>query len=331
MKDHVSDFLTRIPVIGMLVRIAKSIPILGWDGLTLYDILKSYGKGIVYGTFSARAGAISWSFFMSIFPFLLFLLNLIPYVPVENFQEDFLKFIYTFVPNQSYDFVKDVFYDIANTPRGGLLSSVFALSILMMTNGVNAVFSGFEYSYHVTLNRGFIKQYFVALCISILIATVLLSTVLTTLYLTYMIQKLEEFGWVWDNFTWVLWVKYFILLFMVYLIIYILYYFGTHEGKHIRFFSPGAIMTMILVISTTYLFGIYLDNFSRYNELYGSIGALLILMLYIWLNANLLLLGFELNASIYILRQKQSCKVPEFKTVSKSNSSNSSNSSKKTT
>jgi membrane protein len=90
----------------------------------------------------------------------------------------------------------------------------------------------------------------------------------------------------------------------LYLIISILYYFGVKEGKHIRFFSIGALVTTALFLLTTYLFGLYINNFSRYNELYGSIGALLIMLFYIWLNSNLLLLGFELNISLQKLKKK---------------------------
>jgi membrane protein len=90
---------------------------------------------------------------------------------------------------------------------------------------------------------------------------------------------------------------------MIYCIVATLYYYGTKDGKQSRFFSAGAVMTTALILLTTYLFGIYIDNFSNYNELYGSIGALLIMMLYIWLNSNLLLLGFELNASLQKLKQ----------------------------
>jgi membrane protein len=91
---------------------------------------------------------------------------------------------------------------------------------------------------------------------------------------------------------------------MIYIGTAILYYFGTVRGKIARFFSLGALLTTVLIVLTSYLFGIYIANFSQYNELYGSIGALLILMLYIWLNANILLLGFELNASIDMLKNK---------------------------
>ena len=91
---------------------------------------------------------------------------------------------------------------------------------------------------------------------------------------------------------------------MLYLATATLYYFGTKEGKHSKFFSIGALFTTLLIMLTSYLFGVYIQNFAKYNELYGSIGALLILMFYLWLNSNILLLGFELNTSIYKLRKK---------------------------
>ena len=93
-----------------------------------------------------------------------------------------------------------------------------------------------------------------------------------------------------------------IFIFLIYFVIAILYYFGVKGGKSIRFFSIGALITTFLFVLTTYFFGVYITNFSNYNELYGSIGALLILMLYIWINSNLLLLGFELNATIKTLQ-----------------------------
>ena len=91
---------------------------------------------------------------------------------------------------------------------------------------------------------------------------------------------------------------------MLYIATATLYYFGTKEGKHSKFFSVGALFTTLLILLTSYLFGIYIENFSKYNELYGSIGALLILLFYLWLNSNILLLGYELNASLQQLKRK---------------------------
>jgi len=304
MSEPIEDKLEKIPIVNLLVRVGKRIFLPGFEGLSIYDLVELYTIGIVKGTFSARASAISWSFFLSLFPFLLFLLNLIPIVPIENFNENFFEFISSALPRQSESFFKEIFDDIASKPRGGLLSTVFLLSLFLMTNGINSVFSGFEYSYHVTLNRNFIKQYLVALGVSIIVASLLLITVISTLYFTYLVDDLNSLGVVSDTVFWLKVGQYALFVAMIFIVVATLFYFGTSEGRQNKFFSPGAFMTTILIIVTTYLFGLYIDNFSNYNKLYGSIGAMLILMVYIWLNANLLLLGFELNAALIKLKRK---------------------------
>ena len=304
MSQKLAEKLAKIPVINWLVLFGKKIILPGFEGMSLYDLVETYILGIVKGTFSARVGAISFSFFMALFPFLLFLLNLIPYVPIvipsvtlQDFQQEFLVFISDALPSQTSIFISQVFNDIAGNPRGGLLSSVFVLSLFLMTNGINAVFSGFEHSYHNTINRNFFRQYIVALGVSIIVALLLIVTVIVTIYFSYLVNKYAA-GVIDDTVFWITIGKYAFLVLMVFLTVSTLFYFGTSEGKESKFFSPGAFMTTLLSLLATYLFGIYIDNFSQYNQLYGSIGALLIMMLYIWLNANLLLLGFELNASL---------------------------------
>jgi len=267
-----------------------------------------YVVGIVRGALTTRASSIAFSFFTAIFPFLIFVLILIPYIPVEDFRSEFLVFLESFLPpNTSEFFFKNIFEDIESTNRGGLLSSVFLLSIILMANGVNAIFSGFENSYHTQITRSVINQYFYALGIAILLALLLVVTVVVLGYFEiYVIKNLEDFGYIEEQqgqFG-VQLAKYLFFVFMIYFATSILYYFGTKEGKHTKFFSVGAIFTTLLIMLTSYLFGVYIENFSKYNELYGSIGALLILLLYIWLNSNILLLGYELNASINQLKKK---------------------------
>ena len=179
-----------------------------------------------------------------------------------------------------------------------------------MANGVNAVFSGFETSYHEQLQRNVIKQYLYALGVAIILAFLVMLTVAVFGYFEiYIIQplfdRLSDQGLTEQdsNVFWVLTAKYLFLVIMIYLTTATLYYFGTMEGRKSNFFSVGALLTTLLIISTSYLFGIYITNFSQYNELYGSIGALLILMFYLWLNSNILLLGYELNASLNRLRK----------------------------
>jgi len=305
MAAEINDTLQKIPVINQIAKWTNQLKLPGLDGFTLYDLLSLYSIGILKGTFSSRAGAIAFSFFMAIFPFLLFILNLIPFVWfIDNFQQELLNYLEELLPPQTSGLFQDIFYDIANNPRAGLLSVVFILSVFLMSNGVNAIFTGFEFSYHTKINRTIVRQYIVAVGIAIIIAFLLLIAVIATIYFTVIIEQFNSLGVVGDSLILAKYGRYAILVAVLVLGISILYYFGTKEGRKTRFFSIGSFFTAILIILTTYLFSIYVENFSAYNKLYGSIGALLILMLYIWLNSNILLLGFELNGTLYNLKQK---------------------------
>ncbi|MCB0374655.1 MAG: YihY/virulence factor BrkB family protein [Sinomicrobium sp.] len=297
--------ILKLPFIKHLVEFLKRTKPRSFQGLSLYRVLDMYITGIIKGALAYRASAISFSFFMAIFPFLLFILNLIPYVPIEGFQKEFQGFLENLLPPQTASFIDPVFEDIANNRRGGLLSSVFILSIFLMANGINAIFGGFETSYHVEISRNVVKQYLVAIGVAIIIAILLIITVTAFIYFEiYVIQNLNDYGYIENDEIGVLVGQYIFLVVIIYLVTAILYYFGTAHGRESKFFSPGALLSTVLIIITTYLFGVYIENFSNYNEIYGSIGALLILMLYIWLNSNILLLGFELNASITRLKRK---------------------------
>ena len=287
----------------LLKNFLDSIKLPGFNGFSLYDLIEMYFLGIIKGALTARAGSISFSFFMAIFPFLLFILNLIPFIPIDNFDSILLNFIEILVPSNSEDFFSEIFLDIQNKPRGGLLSSVFLLSIILTANGVSAVFASFEESYHIELSRNFFKQYLYSMGVAILLALTLLIAVIVAVYFEiYIFSNIKEL--LQDTLDWIRLGQSLFYIILIYFSVSILYYFGTIEGRKSSFFSPGAVMTTILIMITTWAFGIYIDNFSTYNQLYGSIGALLIFMLYIWLNSNVLLLGFELNATIMSLKNK---------------------------
>lgn len=297
--------MIKIPIVSKIIDFLKVIKPLGFNGFSFYDLLEMYVIGIVKGTLSSRAGSISFSFFMALFPFLLFVLNLIPFIdsiiPIQNFDETVLSYMELFIPKETQGFFSDIFNDIRNKPRGGLLSSVFLLSVILTANGVSSIFVGFEVSYHVKLERNFFRQYIYALAVSVLLAFLLLMAVVIFFYFEfYILQNLNNL--IPNEINWIRISQGLFFSFLTYISVSILYYFGTVEGRKTRFFSPGALMTTLLFLITTYGFGIYIDNFSTYNQLYGSIGALLIFLLYIWINATILLLGFELNATLSRLK-----------------------------
>ncbi|MEE3034596.1 MAG: YihY/virulence factor BrkB family protein [Bacteroidota bacterium] len=288
--------LEEIPILKNFVRFLDSIEIPAYPGFSIYDLLEIYFSGIIKGVFSARAGSVSFSFFMALFPFLLFILNLIPFIPIENFDIVFFSFVLEIIPFESQGFFMDIFNDIQQKPRGGLLSSVFALSIFLTANGVYAVFERFEESYHVDLFRDFLPQYLFSIFVAILLGFLFLfSVAIFVFFEVYFIQNISDITLKID---WIRYGQLVLYVLVTYISVAILYYFGTIEGKKARFFSPGAFMTTLLIAMTTKLFGIYITHFPSYNQLYGSIGALLILMFYIWLNSIILLLGFELNATL---------------------------------
>ena len=296
-------WLLSLPIIRHLIQFLKSIP-LSKNAFSLYDLLELYISGLIKGTLTHRASAIAYSFFLAIFPFLLFILNLIPYIPIDHFQVDFWVFIDGLLPPGTHQFFSDIFFDIAEKRRGSLLSSVFFLSIFLMTNGIMAIFGGFEFSYHIQLTRTYVKQYLYALMVAIILSLLVLFVVITFMgYEIYLVPYLEEINFLTDNETLLKISKLGFVAVMTYIATSILFYFGTIEGKESKFFSVGSTFTTILFGVTTYLFGIYIENFSQYNQLYGSIGALLIFLLYIWINSNILLLGFELNATLLKLNK----------------------------
>ena len=308
MSKSKEDRFDKIPVVNSLVKLGKKIKVPGLEGMSLFDVIEMYVIGIVEGALTTRASGIAYSFFMAIFPFLLFILTLIPYVPIDGAQEGLLSIISDVLPPKTFDAVDTVIIDIINNQYGGLLSFGFIGSIFLMTNGVNAIFGGFEFYYHVKEIRNIFRAYFIAMFVSFVIVAFLLITVVIIIFFELLLKDYVTLAWLEDNLIWIQLVRGSIFLAMIFITVSMLYHYGVKEGKYSRFFSPGAVFTTVLSVLSFYLFGFYVNEFAKYNELYGSIGTLLILMLFIWLNAIILLLGFELNASIYSLRVRNKSK-----------------------
>jgi len=310
---HLKEKLLKIPVLNIFVKLLSKIKLPGLKGLSLYDLMELYIIGIVKGTLTTRGSAIAYSFFTALFPFLLFIIIVIPNIPIDCFENDFLAFLESVLPPTTSDFFSDNIFEAlkGSNTNSGLLSTVLVVAIFLMTNGVNALFTGFESSFHEQQTRNVFKQYFFAMGVALILSLLLILTVAVLGYFQiYVVDNtlefFQEYGYdarrkadFWANFA-----QYGFFVIITFFATATLYYLGTREGRFARFFSIGALFTTLLIMVTSYLFGVYIENFSRYNELYGSIGALLILLFYLWLNANILLLGFELNMAIMGLRKQ---------------------------
>lgn len=308
MTTEKEGIIGRLPVIKQIIFLLKRIKLPWLHGLSLYELLDLYFAGIIEGAISYRAAAIAWSFFMALFPFMLFIFNLIPYIPIKGFQDDFLGFVQQSVPPTTYDAIYKIINDILHNSHSGLLSTGFLMAILLMTNGINAILGGFESSLHVhtTLKRKFFRQYLVALALSILLSLLLIITVSAIVIFEVIIQKTKIQDVLSDNIPLIEMGRYIFVILMILMSTSLLFRFGIRSEKNRAFISIGSVFTTILIIISSYFFGIWVVKFSKYNELYGSIGTLLVVMFYIWINCMVLLLGFDLNASInHIKREKR--------------------------
>jgi membrane protein len=285
---------------------AKRVKMPFYPELSLYDIFRFYSFGVVEGFLTMRASAIAYNFFMALFPFLLVVLSAIAFVPVEGFQEGVINFFHDILPPKTHELFDDIIYDIATNRRKSMLSIGIVLSLFFMANGVNAVLTGFESSVNKVFDtRKFYKQYGYALLISLILIIILLVTVAGIIYFEiYVIYNLKKHGVITDVSPWLLWSKRIFYFAMVFISVSVIYKLGTEEGKKLSFVSPGSILSSIFFIAGFYLYALYILNFNRYNQLYGSIGALLILQFMIYINAVILLLGHELNMSIVKLKER---------------------------
>ena len=305
MDASVEKFLNW-PVVKTLVRALRTVDLPGYPGFSLFDLINLYISGIIKGALTSRASSIAFSLFMALFPLLIFLLTLIPYlIPFvettsEPFDQKLLFFLESFLPGATAEYFSQIFEQLKNQPTDGLLSTTFLLSIFLVANGVSAIFSQFDQSYHIKLNQNFFKQYALAVFVGLLLSLGIIVGAIAYIYSEFYIV---EFGLDKARFSQNR-ISLLFVIFMSYIGTSLLYYFGTARATRISFFSWGPLMTTLLLLVTSYLFGVYIEKFASYNELYGALGGLLILMVFLWLNSNILLLGFELNAVLARLKNE---------------------------
>jgi membrane protein len=282
-------------LVHVLRKTAQNVRLPLFDGLSAYDVAVFFWKGIYEGSVSSRAASISFSFFLALFPGVIFLFTLIPFIPVAGFQSELFKLLRDVLPPNSFDAAYTTITDILTIKRGDLLSVTVLAAFFFATNGTLSLIGNFGQSIHRLNVRGFWSQYLAAFLLTLALS-VLLIVGITLLTLSEV--NLGE--WVGGELG--LWIaaatRWIVLLGLVLLSISLLFYFGPMRSAPWRFVSPGALLATLLVWLTSYLFGIYVTDFSQYNQLYGSIGTLMIIQLWLYVNAIGLIIGFELNASM---------------------------------
>ncbi|MBT8195914.1 MAG: YihY/virulence factor BrkB family protein [Bacteroidia bacterium] len=290
-----------------LIIVSKKIIIPGFEGVPLYDVAIFFWRGIQKGSIQTRSRALAFTFFLALFPGILFLFTLIPYLPIEGFQDQMLLLIQTLLPPITYEVISETITDVIKRQRGGLLSIGFITALIFTTDGVNTMIKGFNKSYHVSEGKSTMQQWLSSLYLTFVLTLLIILAIALLVTNEVLLQYLNNQG-ILNNETPVVLLqigKWIILLLLSFTAISSIYYFGTAKIKGYKFISAGSTLATILVILTSLAFNYFISNFGQYNKLYGSIGTLLIILLWIYFNALQLIIGFELNGSIESAKSNQ--------------------------
>ena len=292
-------------MIDKLLNFTKKIRPIGLSGLSIYDISSFFYKGLIEGAITTRASSLAFNFFLAFFPAIIVLFTLIPYIPVDGFQETLMDILMNILPPSTNEITLETLDDIINNQRGGLLSLGFVLAIYFSTNGINSLIEAFNASYHISKTESVLKQRFLSLVITFTLTIILIFTIALIIFGQFIINYLIEYEFINSNEK-ILFnlAKWFILISMLFLGISTIFNLGPSLKNKWRTFSPGAIFSTVFIIVTSLGFTYYIDNFGQYNKIYGSIGTLIIILLWIYFNAIILLTGFEINASIINAKKK---------------------------
>ena len=306
VKKYIKRFIWRLLI--MLNHIHPP----GFRGHSLYTVGHLFLKGLMQGFVTERAASVAFSFFTALFPLLLFSFTLLPYIPITSFQENLLGYLQDIIPPQIWNIMNDTITYIITHKSGNLLSISVILSLYFGTNGINSLFSAFSQTYHRFTNASnWLKNRFYSLIILVLIF-VLISISVVVLGVGNHILTVFRQEAVISGFLHVLFniVRLGIAIFTVMIAIATFYYFGSFRPRKFKIFTPGTITSTALIALTTMGFNYYITNFSRYNILYGSLGTMLILTFYLYVNAVFILIGFEINTSIRAAEYRQKLSEP---------------------
>ncbi|MFX3626133.1 MAG: YihY/virulence factor BrkB family protein [bacterium] len=282
------------------MEILKKITIPGFQGLRVYTILRFFIRGFSSKDINLRASAIAFSFFLALFPATIFFFTLIAYIPVDNLKDEIFNFIATITPENTFEVVQSTLKDILKNRKGGLLSLGFILAMYFSTNGINTLIDSFnDYSDVIEVRSGW-KQKLAALGLTFYVAFLVVITIILTIVGNVAVDYLYNKNILDDSLEYYLVVitEWFFIVFFIYALISGLFFYGPSKKRKWAFFSAGSTLATMLSVITTYGFMLYVNHFDSYNKLYGSIGTLLVIMFLIYINAMVMLIGFELNVSI---------------------------------
>ena len=298
--------ILRLRPIAFIIYKSKQIVLPGFYGVPLYDAFLFFFKQVNKVGIEERAAAVAFNFIMAIPAACICIFTLVPYLPVSKlFTKELLQLTRDVSPNQNiYNFVSAFLDDFLNTQRGGLLSFGFLLVIYYASNAMLCVIHTFDKSiYQHARKQNFIRKRWKAIRLTMVVLGFLIGMVLVLIGQSFLLDKLILWMQIKPaGMFWIRLLRWIITLSLFYYGISLIYKYAPSVKKRWHTFTPGAILATFLTVLTTFAFSYWVNHFSSYNKVYGSIGTVLILMLLIYFNSFILLVGFELNVSITYLK-----------------------------
>lgn len=283
-----------------IVKTLNRIVLPGFEGLSLLEVIEFMIQALKKGGIDTKAAAIAFNIFLAFFPSLIFLLSLIPFVPIDNFQEELLGDMFSIIPENLLPLVESTINDLILKKHSVVLSLGFLLTFYFASNSVNALLSAFNSSFQITNKQHPIIQRLWSLGLLSTLVFLLFVAVLTILFGEMAINWVQEStnfnggitSFLLYSFRWI------IILLLMFFSISLLYNIGNPQKVKWKLVSAGTTLTTLIIILTSAGFGYYVTNFSKFNELYGSIGSLIAFLLWIKICSHILLIGFELSAKV---------------------------------
>lgn len=300
VKSLITKFFRRI-FIPLFVLSRKNV-LPGFRGVPLYDVGLFFIRGMKKSSISLRANAISYSFIIAFVPAVLFIFTLIPYIPIADLDESIMLTLQEVIPNEAFILLQSTIEDIITNQQTGLLSISFLITLIFASSGVNAIINAFNQSSHYIESRTALKKQLISLLLVFILAVNMIVSGAALALSSILLYFMEGKGIISDNFTLNLlqagqWV---IILFTSLIAFSSIYYLAPAKKRIFPFFSAGSILASLLSVLSFKVFSIFIENFTNYNRFYGSLGAMIMIIVWINLTALMLLIGFELNASIYM-------------------------------
>ncbi len=286
---------------------SKKFTLPGFSNVPLYDILLFIYRELQQDNLPTRANSVAFSFFLSIFPFIIFVLPLLSISPwADSTIQEFESSIDGVFPQVAKDYLMNIIDGIKTEGNYGWQSTGFILSLLFASSGMLTLMYGFDKSYDKSFkNRNYFQKRLVALNLTILFAFIIfLSVILIILGNQVLDLLIETFGLNSFNSALFIGLKWIVVIMLFYSVITVIYRYGPSTYRPLRWINPGATLATFSSLLCSIGFSYFINNFSNYNEIYGTIGALIVLLLWLQINAFIVLAGFELNASIIVNRDK---------------------------